>query len=295
MEIKYMTLSVLLGLTVAVSACGGAAAPAPTTAPEAPAEEAMAEKETADGDVMTEKAPTEEAMMKPTEEAMLAEKATEEAMMAEKTSAEAMAEEASEEAMKEGMEQAMPESTEEVMLAEKATEEAMMEKAGTEEAMTATEPTEEAMAAPAWFQAELTNVNSGETFKISDFKGKVVLVETMAVWCPLCMRQQNHVRALHELLGERDDFVSLALDIDPNEDAEFLKAHAGNNGFDWHYAVAPPEVAREIGQLYGAQFLNPPSTPMLIIDRQGEVHLLPFGQKESTALQEALTPFLDEG
>ena len=53
------------------------------------------------------------------------------------------------------------------------------------------------------------------------------------------------------------------------------------------------EVAREIGQLYGDQFLNPPSTPMLIVDRQGKVHLLPFGRKTAEDLQEALAPFLD--
>jgi peroxiredoxin len=85
----------------------------------------------------------------------------------------------------------------------------------------------------------LTDVNSGETFKIADFKGKVVLVETMAVWCPLCTQQQGQIRALHELLGQQEDLVSLSLDIDPNEDAEFLEAYVGQNGFDWRYAVAP--------------------------------------------------------
>jgi cytochrome oxidase Cu insertion factor (SCO1/SenC/PrrC family) len=147
---------------------------------------------------------------------------------------------------------------------------------------------------PAWFRAELTNINTGETFTIADFHGKVVLVETMAVWCPLCTRQQGQIQALHELVGEGDDLVSLSLDIDPNENADILKAHADKNGFGWIYAVAPPEVAREIGQLYGAQFLNPPATPMFIIDRQGEVHPLPFGHKESTTLHEAVQPFLNE-
>ena len=68
-----------------------------------------------------------------------------------------------------------------------------------------------------------------------------------------------------------------------------------DNGFDWLYAVAPLEVAREIGQLYSAQFLNPPSTPMLIIDRQGNVHTLPFGIKSADQLLEALGPFLNVG
>jgi thiol-disulfide isomerase/thioredoxin len=149
------------------------------------------------------------------------------------------------------------------------------------------------MALPAWFSAELTDVATGETFAISDFEDKVVVVETMAIWCPSCLRQQQEVLALHEALGMRDDLVTVALDIDPNEDADSLKAYAARNGFDWHYAVAPRDVAREIGQLYGDQFLNPPSTPILIVDRHGEVHPLPFGVKNAEELEEALAPFLD--
>ena len=108
------------------------------------------------------------------------------------------------------------------------------------------------------------------------------------------MKQQNQVSDLHQKLGERADFVSLGLDIDPNEDTASLKDYIQRNGFDWTYAVAPAEVSREIGNLYGNQFLNPPSTPMLIIDKQGQVHPLPFGIKSADELVEFLQPFLDE-
>ncbi len=52
----------------------------------------------------------------------------------------------------------------------------------------------------------------------------------------------------------------------------------------WIYAIAPAEVSREISSLYGDQFLNPPSTPMLLIDRHGNVHPLPFGLKNAGEL-----------
>lgn len=73
-----------------------------------------------------------------------------------------------------------------------------------------------------------------------------------------------------------------------------LKQYIEEKGFDWRYAVAPVEFSREIGQLYGAQLLNPPSAPMLIIDRKGNVHLLPFGVKSAEDLIQALEPFLNE-
>jgi hypothetical protein len=153
---------------------------------------------------------------------------------------------------------------------------------------------DQAMELPAWLEAELTNVNTGETFKIADYQDKVVLVETLAVWCSNCLRQQGEVQALHDLLSDQPNLVSVALDIDANETPDILKAHTDKNGFDWVYAVAPTEVARDIGQLYGGQFLNPPATPMLIIDQHGQVHPLPFGHKTAQSLQEALAPFLSE-
>ena len=148
-------------------------------------------------------------------------------------------------------------------------------------------------ATPAWFDYPLTEVTSAEVFKITDFRGKVVLVETMAIWCSNCKRQQQEVLKLHEGLGDRDDFISLGLDIDINENADDLKRYVESNNFYWKYAVATPELIREISSLYGDQFLNPPSTPMLIIDREGEVHTLPFGIKTAGDLEEWLIPYLD--
>ena len=150
------------------------------------------------------------------------------------------------------------------------------------------------MSAPDWFDVELTNVQNGETFTINELHGKVVLVETMAIWCSNCLKQQKEVLSLHELLGMREDFVSLGFDIDPNEEADGLKNYIEKNGFNWPYVIAGADLSREFSDLYGSQYLNPPSTPMLIIDRSGEAHLLPFGIKSAETLQKALQPYLDE-
>lgn len=178
---------------------------------------------------------------------------------------------------------------------EKPTEEAMMPHDTPTAEVMMEKPTEGAMmASPAWYGVALTNVQTGEAFTINDFKGKVVLVETMAIWCSNCKKQQGQVKALHELLGMREDLVSLGLAIDPNENGDALKSYIDSNGFDWYYAVSSADVSREIAALYGDQFLNPPSTPMLIIDRKGVAHPLPFGIKSADDLLKALQPFLDE-
>jgi len=145
---------------------------------------------------------------------------------------------------------------------------------------------------PDWYSAELTDVNSGEVFLIKENIGKVYLVETLATWCSKCYAQQNEVIRFHELLGERDDFESLGIAIDPNEDIPLLTNYVKKNGFTWKYIVASPEMIDEIGRLYGSQFLNPPSTPMLIIDREGNPHPLEFGIKSAEDLLEAVNQYL---
>jgi cytochrome oxidase Cu insertion factor (SCO1/SenC/PrrC family) len=147
---------------------------------------------------------------------------------------------------------------------------------------------------PAWFQTSLTDVKTGQAFMLADLTGKVVLVEDMAIWCSTCMQQQRQVVALHGALGERDDLVSLSLDVDPNEKAASLKEYADKNGFTWHYVVPPADVIRAIADQLGNQFLNPPSAPMFVIDRNGQIHPLPFGVKSADALQKALAGYLAE-
>ncbi len=145
---------------------------------------------------------------------------------------------------------------------------------------------------PAWYSAALTDVNTGQVFTIQDNIGKVYLVETLATWCSNCLKQQQEVKRFHDLLGEREDFESLGVNIDSNEDTALLTGYVQQNGFDWLYVVASNEMIDEISALYGPQFLNPPSTPMLIIDRNGNPHPLGFGIKSAEELLEAVTPFL---
>lgn len=149
-----------------------------------------------------------------------------------------------------------------------------------------------ASTAPEWFALEMTDVRTGESFSVDDFAGKVVLIETMAQWCPTCLQQEDEVRTLHELLGEPEDLVSISLDVDLNEDEASLKEYAATWGYDWRFAVSPLLVSRALGNLYSAQYLNPPLAPMLVIDRDGNAIQLPYGVKSAATLRKLLDPYL---
>jgi hypothetical protein len=145
---------------------------------------------------------------------------------------------------------------------------------------------------PDWFTTTLTDARTSKTFRMQDFAGKVVLVESIAQWCINCVFQQGETRKMREQLGNPADLIQVSLDVDTQEDEASLKKYAEQFGYDWLLAVAPLEVARGLGNLYGANFLNPPLSPVLLIDRQGQVYPLPFGQKKADALLEIVQPYL---
>jgi hypothetical protein len=94
--------------------------------------------------------------------------------------------------------------------------------------------------------------------------------------------------ALARLPSER--VVYVVLDVDPNEDAASLAAYREQHGFQGRYAVASKEVARALAGEFGDQFLNPPSTPMIVIGTDGTVTRTDFGHKSTddiVALAEA--------
>jgi cytochrome oxidase Cu insertion factor (SCO1/SenC/PrrC family) len=148
---------------------------------------------------------------------------------------------------------------------------------------------EEVAADPAgpvsWRSATLTDVRTGETFTIDGLQGQVVMVEMMAVWCPLCVRQQEQLRSARAIL-EQDgiDVVTVSFDVDPGENAELLARHADSNLLDWSFVLAGPEIAADLQGEFGPEILSPPSTPVLFVWPDGSTELTPFGIKSAADL-----------
>ena len=130
----------------------------------------------------------------------------------------------------------------------------------------------------AWATAELTDVATGTTFRIADLAGRVVILETMAIWCTNCRRQQVDVYTALEQL-DPDEVAYVVVDVDPNESDDSLKEYRERNGFTGTYAVAARDMARSLADDFGDQVLNPPSTPMILVGRDGRVTLTDYGHK----------------
>ena len=95
-----------------------------------------------------------------------------------------------------------------------------------------------------WKCEDLVDVLTGETYQIKDFEGKIILVESFAVWCPTCLKQQLKMKDLLESDG--DSIVHISLDTDPNEEASLVKEHAEKNGLNWKFSVSPIEITKKM-------------------------------------------------
>lgn len=104
-----------------------------------------------------------------------------------------------------------------------------------------------------WRGVALTGFSTGQSL-ISDFKGKVVVLETMAVWCPTCVRQQIEIQALRDRLG--DQVVSVTLDIDRNDGQDILRRHVQTYGFEERFAVSPIALTRALDKDFGTTVLK---------------------------------------
>jgi len=55
----------------------------------------------------------------------------------------------------------------------------------------------------------------GNKVSLSDLRGKVVMVNLWATWCPPCIEEMPSMERLHEVM-EGDDFVMLAINTEQN-------------------------------------------------------------------------------
>lgn len=134
-----------------------------------------------------------------------------------------------------------------------------------------------------WINLELTDVATGESFKVSDFSDKPVLLESFAVWCPTCTKQQKKIKELHEEVGE--SIISISIDTDPNEDNARVLKHINDNGFNWYYAVSPVEFTQSLIDQFGIDIVNAPSAPMVLICDGQKARQLGSGVKSVETLK----------
>jgi len=88
---------------------------------------------------------------------------------------------------------------------------------------------------------ELTSID-GEGFTLSEQRGKVVVMNFMATWCPSCNAEMPELVEFH---GNNPDVEMICIDVDPTESDGDLQAFKEKHGADWLHAFDTDEAWRK--------------------------------------------------
>ncbi len=126
------------------------------------------------------------------------------------------------------------------------------------------------------FEAALTN---GETFRLEDQRGKVVMLQFTASWCGVCRKEMPHIEK--EIWQPYKDKGLVVVGIDRDEPLETVKKFAEETGISYPLALDP---GAEIFKLYAEEKAG--VTRNVLIDRNGKIVFLTrlFNEKEFSAL-----------
>jgi len=112
---------------------------------------------------------------------------------------------------------------------------------------------------------------SGHQVRLSDLRGKVVLLNFWATWCPPCKAEMPDLQALYAEYGSQHDFIVIAVNVE--ESRETAEAFARQYGLT--FPILPDSDGRVSNQRYFIRSL--PTS--FIIDRTGHVRDTWLGQQ----------------
>ncbi|MCF7866406.1 hypothetical protein K9L67_02275 [Candidatus Woesearchaeota archaeon] len=135
-----------------------------------------------------------------------------------------------------------------------------------------------------WKDIELKDVKTSENFKVSDFEGKKVFLETFAVYCSNCKNQQDELKTIYD----EDELIIISLNTDPSEDENKIKEHIEKNNYSWKYSIAPVIMTERLMEEFGFIITQSAQAPIVLVCEDGSYSLLPTGIKNAEKLEEAI-------
>lgn len=128
---------------------------------------------------------------------------------------------------------------------------------------------------PAW-------VSDGRTLQLSQLRGKVVLVNFWATWCPYCRHEMPEMQSFYRDWHSRGfEILALSIEDDPALVANFMK-QAG-------YAFPAGIASAETQQAFGGVSSVPKS---FIVDKRGVIRQKISGQVYYARLEGLVAPLL---
>ena len=125
---------------------------------------------------------------------------------------------------------------------------------------------------------------AGKTISISDYKGKVLLLDFWATWCAPCRAEMPNVKEIYAAYNAKG-FDILGVSMDNNRQA--LDSYLEEQDMKWRQIFDGKGWQAEIGQLYAVSSI--PAT--FLIDKQGKIR---FKNLRGDELKKAVEGLLKE-
>ena len=110
----------------------------------------------------------------------------------------------------------------------------------------------------------------GGSFRLSEQRGKVVLVNFWATWCPPCKEEMPAMQRLHERY-RKDGFVLLAISLDA--DPRVVRPYVAEHRFTFPVGL---DSRMEVANAYGVRAL--PAS--FVVDRDGTMAAMAIGPRQ---------------
>ena len=125
---------------------------------------------------------------------------------------------------------------------------------------------------------------TGREVRLSDFKGKVVILDFWATWCGPCLSSMPGLEKLYQKVKDQNVEV-LSLNVYDDKDS-FAEWVAANRGTKYNFTFAFDPAEKGAPESVAGQKYNVPGLPTLyLIDREGKVAAAFVGAQEAKLIE----------
>ena len=129
----------------------------------------------------------------------------------------------------------------------------------------------------------LPSVTDGKIISSEDYRGKVLLVNFFATWCPPCLKEMPTLVNLQKNFTGQD-FSVIGFSVDKKENMKALEKLMAKTGVNYPVVFADPKTKKK----FGATFL--PMT--FLIDKKGRQVKSYFGERKSSVFEKDINKLL---